>query len=135
MLDEVIQGVYELRDDTTTKGITVVWKTQQPAGCTDEIFHPEDPIRAAREFNFNKTDRSKEYGFDTFYPRDVYAMKRFQASGVPILDLRMLYSRSDAHRSSRDRHGRDCLHMIYPGPLEVLAPLLQRLLREIDGVP
>jgi hypothetical protein len=129
MVDEVIQGMQEY--GTTHPNVTFVWKTQQPAGCTAEIFHPENPLRAGREFDFENSltpDRWKEYHYDTFYDRDLYTMARMQAVGVRLLDLRMLYSRSDAHRGKND-----CLHLISPGPLEVLGPLFQKLLMDMES--
>jgi len=56
-------------------------------------------------------------------------MFRFREAGHAVMDLRMLYSRGDAHQ------GIDCLHMCQPGPLDSTVPsvfynLLQHELRQ-----
>jgi hypothetical protein len=131
MIDQVLQNIQDYRENpNNTKNVTFVWKTQQPAGCTAEIFHPEDPLRAGREFDFPNSltpDKWAEYSYDKFFERDLYTMARMQAADIHILDLRMLYSRSDAHRGKND-----CLHLISPGPLEVLGPLFQKLLMDLE---
>ena len=134
MLDEVIQVVHEWRNDARNKHVEFVWKTQQPGGCTPQIVHPEDPVRAAMEFNFSHTPRYELYEYNNFYQRDLYTMERWTNElDAHVLDLRMLYSRSDAHPGSGQVDPLDCLHFLAPGPLDVVAPVFQRLLVEIDA--
>lgn len=139
MLDEVIRGLQEWREkpeeNSKPKPVAIVWKTQQPGGCTSKIVHPDDPVRAALKFNYSQTPRYRLYEYDNFYRRDLYTMKRWKAElghDAHILDMRMLYSRSDAHPGSGQTVPNDCLHFTAPGPLDVVAPLFQRLLTEID---
>ena len=58
---------------------------------------------------------TSSYNYNTFLDRDDQAVDFFEPQGVPIVDLRMLYARSDAHVSSRKnlRKGevQDCLHL------------------------
>ena len=139
MLDQVIQDVQTWQRNFSAtsenvKTVSFVWKTQQPAGCTANIFHPEDPLRAAKEFNFSHTPLYKERHHDDFYRRDMYTIQRWSTElrHVHLLDMRMLYSRSDAHPGSGQLDPIDCLHFMAPGPLDVVAPLFQRLLQSID---
>lgn len=68
--------------------------------------------------------------------RDLLLLSTLQEFDIPSIDMRMLYSRSDAHPSSQS--GReimkgviDCLHYCLPGPLDVAGPLFHQLLLEI----
>lgn len=51
---------------------------------------------------------------------------------MPYLDMRMLYSRSDAHVNSLDASQNDCLHLCAPGPLDVVGRVFHNFLLEID---
>ena len=136
MLDQVIGDIQDWRT-RPKKHMTFVWKTQQPGGCTAAITHPNDPVRAAKDFNLSHTPHYQLYEYDNFYRRDLYTMQRWKdelGDDAHILDMRMLYSRSDAHPGSGQVDPVDCLHFLAPGPLDVVAPLFQRLLMEIDGV-
>lgn len=131
VVDEVLEDMHKML--TELPNTTIVWKTQQPAGCTHDIFYPNNPLRAAQDFNFSKPAGYKKYQHEMFYHRDLYTIGKLQALGLPYLDMRMLYSRSDAHISSgKEVVSYDCLHMCSPGPLDIVAPLFQRLLLEID---
>lgn len=119
MLNTVIKDAKELRE--LNPNIQLVWKTQQPGGCTHDI---------ASEFTLGLTHNHAE-----FYERDLWALSIMPNHGFHILDLRLLYFRSDAHPGSqRDiipdnpTKGPDCLHLCLPGPLEVIAPLFAELL-------
>jgi hypothetical protein len=111
--------------------IRFVYKTQQPGGCTKEIAFPESPDEAAIKQNFH----NYPYQHDKFYGRDLYAIAKLRQIGMPVIDMRMLYSRSDAHPSSFNwspsLESFDCLHLCSPGPLDVIADLFQDLLQGI----
>jgi len=138
-VDEVLKGMKRLMDRDGEKKLSIVWKTQQPGGCTDEIFHPDDPDQAATAFDFSYPPGYLKYQHNDFYRRDLYALGKMKELGLPYsLDMRMLYSRSDAHiRSGRKEMKEqafvDCLHLCSPGPLDVIAPMFHRLLGQIDG--
>ena len=140
VLNEVIDDLKKWQNSTEKK-TTFVWRTNQPAGCTDEIYMPEDPIQAAKTFNFSASHFPKwhEVNHDIFYERDVNTMKRWKqefGDQGRIMDLRMLYSRSDAHPGSHPlRKPRlDCLHTLIPGPLDIVAQVFQRLLVNMEQV-
>jgi hypothetical protein len=112
----VINGVIEGSKDIKqfNPNIHIVWKTQQAAGCTQNI---SSDIYSGNDYNHGE-----------FYERDVYAMTVLPQHGIHIIDMRMLYYRSDAHRS----HRHDCLHFCVPGPLDVIAPLFSQLLDRLS---
>jgi hypothetical protein len=83
VINSVIEGAQQLK--TTKPQLEVVWKTQQPAGCTDAI---------TTEIKLNN---SLGYQYDEFYERDLYTLSVFPRHGIQVIDLRMLYYRSDAH--------------------------------------
>ena len=117
MLNTVIEDAKELR--RLNPNIQLVWKTQQPGGCTHDI---------TSEVTLGQDHHHAEY-----YERDIWALSVLPEHGFHILDLRLLYFRSDAHPSSKGgpvdpRKGPDCLHFCLPGPLEVIAPLFSKLL-------
>jgi hypothetical protein len=126
---EVLEGIQNVTK-TTYPNTTFVWKTQMPGGCTPEIAFKNDPARAAKESNFTNANR---YNHKQFYGRDLFALSLLQKLEMPSLDMRALYSRSDAHPSSRAKTSPDvdCLHMCSPGPLDIIAPMFQRLLTQI----
>ena len=123
--NEVIQGMDDYRTkllNKTSQQIRFVYKTIQPGGCSREIS-PLSPDETARTFS--------EYSFQHryFYGRDMYALARLkQIKWIPFMDMRMLYSRTDSHPSSRSRSNKDCLHLCTPGPLDVAADVFQDLL-------
>ena len=96
--------------------VHIVYKTNQPGGCSNTIA-PLPPDEAARTFS------KYRYNHAEFYGRDRYAIARLHLLGVPVMDLRMLYSRTDSHPG-----GKDCLHLCTPGPLDVSADLFQDML-------
>jgi hypothetical protein len=110
-------------------GTKVVWKTQQPGGCSNDVRYHDDPAKASKTL----TLVGRKYNHADFYDRDLYTISQMQKHGVPVLDMRMLYSRSDSHPSSgqEGHQGMDCLHMCSPGPLDVIAPLFQNLLAHL----
>jgi hypothetical protein len=56
------------------------------------------------------------YNHAEFFERDLYVI--FQTLGIPLLDFRMLYSRTDAHVGSQGERGGGYLHFCMPGPLK-----------------
>lgn len=119
LIDTVTTQIMELKKEDPK--VTVVWKTQSPGGCSSNITFPKP---SGQIFN-----TSSAYQYAQFFGRDVYAIQHFQKLRIPLLDLRMLYSRTDAHVSSQGRRpGGDCLHFCVPGPLEVGNVLFQNLL-------
>jgi len=59
-------------------------------------------------------------------------ISRLQINGIPYLDMRMLYSRSDAHVDSQIDNSVDCFHFCSPGPLDVVGRLFHQLLLDTD---
>ena len=68
------------------------------------------------------------YNYRSFYGRDLFALSRLAEVSMPVIDLRMLYARPDAHIDSLAVNQTDCLHLCMPGPLDVVADLFQNLL-------
>lgn len=124
--DEVVDGMiiyqHQIRR-TTGHVIHFVYKTISPGGCSQTIalLPPDKAARTFPDYTYNHA---------TFYGRDLYALARLKQIGWPVLDLRMLYARTDAHTSSRfwPQLKKDCLHLCTPGPLDVVADLMQELL-------
>lgn len=115
--DEIVDNILFLRE--LHPEVTVVWKTTSPAGCTDKPS-PRHPLDAGQLYEWG----SKDWAYwAEFYDRDTRMVKKMVSLGVPILDNRMLYSRSDAHVGQHD-----CMHFCSPGPLDVMPQLLQMLL-------
>ena len=126
---------------------TFVWKTQNPMGCSfpgpPKIFHPEDPTVAATNTSelLQNTFFTHPYHWRQMWIRDLIAISIFsqddtnnKKSNNQILDVRMLYSRTDSHIF---KYGRieglplDCLHFRSPGPLDVIVCLFFQLLHKI----
>jgi len=111
----------------TKPSIQVVWKTQQPGGCTHDIIANNEVF--PRETN--------KYNYDEFYERDQYVLSILPTQGIHVIDMRMLYYRSDGHIDSRvdnPDEQKDCLHMCAPGPLDVVADLFSKLLDRLGEV-
>ena len=115
VISEVVKDIQVLKDKNPK--VTVVWKTQQPGGCfpqvTDEIWNASTWAKYP----------GKRYNWPLFYDRDVRVKQIMRQNAIPVIDLKMLYYRGDAHRG---RH--DCLHMCIPGPLDIFAVLFQNFL-------
>ncbi|KAL7503946.1 hypothetical protein ACHAXN_001665 [Cyclotella atomus] len=99
------------------------WKTQQPGGCTREILEPTNSTKAAYSV------KDIRYNWGQYYARDLYMISRLQTLGMPYLDLRMLYSRSDGHKSSQTDNF-DCLHFCH-GPLDVIGRVFHQFLSNL----
>lgn len=136
VVDQVLNEMQAMRQEKPN--IKFAWKTQSPGGCTKEIVSPMNATMAANKMNFTDNSYGKDhYNWYQFYNRDLMLLSRLQKIGMPYLDMRMLYSRSDAHISSQSgRHIMrgviDCLHICLPGPLDVVGQLFHQLLLDID---
>ena len=120
VIDQVLVEMQEMREQYPH--MKFAWKTQQPGGCTKEILSPKNATMAAC------TLKDRRYNWGQFYKRDLFLISRLQRVGIPYLDLRMLYSRSDGHVSSQTNDGgHDCLHLCH-GPLDVIGRLFHQLL-------
>jgi hypothetical protein len=131
--DTVIQQMVELRKKRP--GLQFVYKSQQPGGCTPQIANVSwTPSEAARQFPWRR--KLFNFNYPLMYEYDERTIRKLQAHNIPFLDMRMLYSRSDAHPYSRGR-GKvtDCLHFCSPGPLDVFPSLFMRLLQRKFAVP
>ena len=137
IVNEVLSDMNEIKL-RWGNNITFGWKTQQPGGCSLNITHPKHPWGATTGL-VNKTLR---YNWEFFLEWDEMLVTRLKEIKMPFLDLRMLYSRTDGHISSRGKlvkyWGRteeytDCLHMCTPGPLDVVARLFHNFLLEVDS--
>lgn len=120
--------------------IQFLFKTQQPAGCTNEPWHVDNPTLAAKTYGPNAT--AWEY-HRSFYDRDLWLIQHIQEQrqqndlmrkNLHLLDVRPLYSRSDAHMGSHQkRSNRDCVHFCYSGPLDMIGPLFYQHLLQLDS--
>ena len=131
LVDEVLGDMLEMK--SRHPRMKFAWKTQQPGGCTCEILSPKDVNVAA-----HTTEHTRDiHNYDKFYHRDLLLLDRLNRANIPYMDMRMLYSRSDAHVSSirESRYGEwriDCLHLCSPGPLDVVGRLFHHLLTGFD---
>ena len=111
----------------TNSSIRFVYKTQSPGGCSRTISS-ERPDRAAASY----PPEALKYQHAMFHGRDLYAIGQLKSRGRLFLDMRMLYSRGDAHPGSaawpKSGWKTDCLHFCSPGPLDVIADLFYDLL-------
>lgn len=114
-IDTVIEGVVEARQ--TFPNMQVVWKTQNPAG-QDEVLTHLHPFVAAKRAGYRK------FNHNAFWGRDNEVIQKLQAAKIPFVDMRMLYSRTDAHPLELG----DYLHTCVPGPLSVFPQLIQKLM-------
>lgn len=136
IIDQVLNEMQEMR--IIFPNIKFAWKTQTPGGCTKEIVSPKNATTAAMKRNFTEKSYGKDhYNWYQFYNRDLMLLNRLAKIGIPSLDMRMLYSRSDAHISSQSgrqlmRGTIDCLHMCLPGPLDVVGRLFHQLLVDLN---
>ena len=126
----VIQQIRVLKEERPN--ITIVYKTQQPGGCTSDIANVSlSPLEVGEKLISTST---MTYNHHLFYEYDKAVIRRLQEFDILFLDLRMLYSRSDAHPGSKPiepcQHWLcDCLHFCSPGPLDTFAILFLHLLR------
>ena len=116
-----MRGNYSNQENTPK----FVFKTQQPGGCSKEILH----LKPNSDYNYSQY---KSYAHRYFYQRDLYLLSKMKEYAIRSIDLRMLYSRTDAKIDSNKGDFRDCLHLCWPGPLDVIGRLFAALLDEID---
>lgn len=86
------------------RDLTVMWRTSHPGGCTVGLEDRSTP-------EFWKSYRGSPNLYPFFPEFDDRATAFFVQKGYPIVDLRMLYWRGDAHVSSQDENFGDCIHM------------------------
>jgi hypothetical protein len=112
VMNYVIWGSKEIKQ--MYPNMQIVWKTLQPGGCTQNIS--------------SEIYSGNDYNHGLFYEWDMYALSVLPQHGIHVIDMRMLYYRSDAHRPFAN----DCLHFCVPGPLDVIAPLFSQLLDQLS---
>eukprot|EP00566_Odontella_aurita_P009963 CAMPEP_0113531820 /NCGR_PEP_ID=MMETSP0015_2-20120614/3707_1 /TAXON_ID=2838 /ORGANISM="Odontella" /LENGTH=418 /DNA_ID=CAMNT_0000430695 /DNA_START=96 /DNA_END=1352 /DNA_ORIENTATION=+ /assembly_acc=CAM_ASM_000160 len=126
VIDTILGDVGRLKE--TNPDVRIVWKTQSPGGCTENMIK-KHPLDAGKTFPWDSISYNT-YQHDKFFERDQETILKMIQNDVPILDLRMLYSRSDAHVNPPGTASYvDCLHMCMPGPLDVISVLFQKLLQ------
>lgn len=134
IFDEVVAKMIAIqqqqREEHLASVTQFVYRSQQPGGCTEGMNVYRDPDSAGMAVNETYSlykaqhNLKNRYNYHTFYDRDMYALSRLQEVGMPVIDLRMLYVRSDSHAFPP----LDCLHFAFPGPLDVIPTLFQDLL-------
>jgi len=125
IIDQVLGEMQMMQEDYN---ITFAWKTQNPGGCTKEILSPQNVTLAAELLMKVPSTIKYKNTWLRFYDRDHMVITRLQSILMPFFDMRMLYSRSDAHPRIRG----DCLHVCSPGPLDVIGRLFHQFLLDID---
>lgn len=130
-LDLIDKVLHEMEAMQQVKpNLKFVFKTQTPGGCTKDIISPHNATDA-----FERSVDNHRFNYGRMRGRDLLLISRLQELGVPYLDMRMLYSRSDAKVSSHLDSNRqtDCQHMCIPGPLEVIARLFDEVLLQLNN--
>jgi len=127
VIDQVLSEIEAMKKNIPPH-VKFAWQTQVPAGCSEKITSPQN-VTIAGEMSMELSD----YNHGQFYQRDLMLISRLQAIGMPYMDLRMLYSRTDAHINKQTgAREPDCLHVCVPGPLDVMGSLFQKLLVEFE---
>ena len=72
--------------------------SQSPGGCNKEMT--KSGIIDWENYHFGADNSGKYYQWDMFRARDDRTMRRMEESGVAVIDVRMLYQRTDAHVGS-----------------------------------
>jgi hypothetical protein len=116
MIDTVIREIKEAR--LKYPNMKVIWKTQNAAGRDDSMIHLHPLEAGQRPGGYKISNHHK------FFERDNQAIAKLQAAGIPFLDMRMMYSRNDAHPIERN----DFLHSCLPGPISVFPQLVQKMM-------
>lgn len=121
-LEQYTKIIHNVKKDylkNTTYDFDLIWKTINYGGCS---------LDANIEINWTSYNASKKYNYMYFDKFDNIA-KDILGSIVPILDVSALSKRGDAHPSSNGKLFKskfDCLHFCWPGPLTLIARLLQQ---------
>jgi hypothetical protein len=129
MFAEVLNDVLRYRETVPQR--LILWKTQQPGGCSDHIqdghatFGKDEP-----SLLYNTATKGFNYRFNHqhFRSRDEKVLEVLRSQGLPALDLRALYARSDAHVWLAAGKVADCLHLCSPGPLDMVPQVLYEAL-------
>ena len=123
MLESVIKDVQRMQK--TRPELKVIWKTQQPGGCF------EDPLTDLPREQFWQQYPTQMHNYNQYLERDEIAKTRFREEAkVPVIDLEMLYRRTDGHPGSKSGASDDCLHLCMPGPLDIFPTLLHHVFLE-----
>ena len=85
---------------------SVVWRTNAPGGCTNEVVKQW----GAKNSTAHPAGADSWYNFFDFLRWDNAVAAALPKVGIPVIDLRMLHLRSDAHTHRKTRSGPDCLH-------------------------
>eukprot|EP00040_Diaphanoeca_grandis_P002651 m.278678 g.278678 ORF g.278678 m.278678 type:complete len:426 (-) comp137854_c0_seq1:109-1386(-) len=118
IFEHVLQTILVYRQ--THPHVHVIWKTQNPAGCTSEL---SDGVNYAGNTTYN---------WHLMRARDERVLVRLQQHGLPFLDMRMLYNRTDAHVGDMAER-RDCMHYCIPGALDIVPSCIQQVLLKLDS--
>ena len=114
-IDAIIYEIMMLLEDPVFSNTAFAFKTQQPGGCTQNKLLSDNPAKATHSYNYSSY---KSYQHEMFYERDLYLLSVAKEHNIPVMDMRMLYSRTDAKISSLhfDGGGKnyDCLHFCHP---------------------
>ena len=105
------------------RDFTLVWKTENPAGCSKEAREITDWSNYTWA---NSTKKSYTQHKAQYKKRDALA-KQILGPHVPVLDVRPLASRPDAHVGSNTGTN-DCMHFCTPGPLSILPRLVLQMM-------
>jgi hypothetical protein len=140
MLQEVLAGFDQVEASYKSAGFPppiIMWKTQQPGGCSvDAHKAPRNP-ETTRCWNSSKENIVSHpgYRYADFLPRDHEVARLLRGHPrMSLIDMRMLYWRTDAHVDSgsdkvlkklvHPKHF-DCLHYCLKG--EVLSSTFPRM--------
>lgn len=72
---------------------------QAPGGCSKELT--KSGIIDWSTYAFGANNNSNYYQWDHFRARDARTIRKMEEQGVPVIDVRMLYQRTDAHVGSQ----------------------------------
>jgi hypothetical protein len=101
------------------KEMQLMWKTSSPPhGDAKGKCGGKRPVRT-KYFDFKDEPWAKQYNYMEMPKMDIYAEQYFPSKGIPVIDVKPLYLRGDAHSID------DCMHYCTPGALKFFARLLQ----------
>ena len=100
IVHEVLYDMQHMQQESNSS-LKFAWKTQSPGGCTKDIQFLTNPVEVAQKFNFSDKSYYKDVYNCWQFNRDLLLLSTLQEFDIPSIDMRMLYSRSDAHPSSQ----------------------------------